>query len=138
MPLNRIGAGCSSARNKLDAYLQQGLTNSSRQVISETLNVMGLNWMLQTAQAEQMLAAQLGMLPQYFHRLGRMAQEAGRGYYVDVYMQLTGEYPSGGDDAAHVQIVATSNLICGRFLPARWNTASSSNCKTPIWWPPRP
>ena len=33
-----------------------------------------------------------------------MAQEAGHGYYVDVYMQLTGEYPSGGDDAAHIQI----------------------------------
>ncbi len=29
-------------QNKLDAYLQQGLTNGSRQVTSETLNVMGL------------------------------------------------------------------------------------------------
>ena len=36
-------------QNKLDAYLQQGLTNGSRQVVSETLNVMGLDWMLQTA-----------------------------------------------------------------------------------------
>ena len=35
--------------NKLDTYLQTGLANSSRQVVSETLNVMGLNWMLQTA-----------------------------------------------------------------------------------------
>ena len=33
-----------------------------------------------------------------------MAQETGHGYYVDVYMQLTGEYPSGGDDAAHMQL----------------------------------
>ena len=90
--------------NKLDNYLQQGLTNGSRQVTSETLNVMGLNWMLQTEQAEQMLAGQLGILPMFYHRLGRMAQETGRGYYVDVYMQLTGEYPNGGDDTAHIQL----------------------------------
>ena len=90
--------------NKLDAYLQAGFTNSSRQVTSETLNIMGLNWMLQTEQAEGMLAAQLGILPQYYHRLGRMAQETGNGYYVDIYMQSTGEYPSGGDDATHLQL----------------------------------
>jgi hypothetical protein len=29
--------------NKLDAYLQAGFTNGSRQVTSETLNIMGLN-----------------------------------------------------------------------------------------------
>ena len=34
-----------------------------------------------------------------------MAQELGRGYYVDVYMQFTGEYPSGGNDAAHIQLL---------------------------------
>jgi len=93
--------------NKLDAYLQTGLTNGSRQVTSETLNIMGLNWMLQTEQAEEMLATQLGILPQWFHRIGRMAQESGHGYYVDVYMQLTGEYPSGGDDTAHFQLANT-------------------------------
>ncbi len=89
---------------KLDGYLEAGLTNGSRQVTSETLNVMGLNWLLQTKQTEQMLAAQLGILPMYYHRLGRMAQEVGRGYYVDAYMQLSGEYPGGGNDAAHLQI----------------------------------
>jgi hypothetical protein len=90
--------------NKLDTYLQEGMTNGSRQVTSETLNIMGLNWMLQTAQAGQMMASQLGILPQYYHRIGRMAQENGKGYYVDVYMQLSGEFPSGGIDAAHIQI----------------------------------
>lgn len=90
--------------NKLDAYLAEGYTNGSRQVTSETLNVMGLNWLLQTAQAEQLLAAQLGILPQYFHRVGRMAEEAGHGHYVDVYMEFTGAAPSGGGDAAHLQL----------------------------------
>ncbi len=90
--------------NKLDTYLQQGMTNGSRQVTSETLNVMGLTWMLQTAQAGSMMASQLGISEQNFHRIGRMAQETGHGYYVDVYMQLTGEYPSGGDDTAHTKL----------------------------------
>jgi len=92
-------------QNKLDAYLQQGLTNGSREVTSETLNVMGLNWMLQTEQAEQMLAPPLAILPQHFHRLGRMAQETGRGYYVDVYIQYNGELPSGGMDVGQNQIL---------------------------------
>ena len=89
-------------QNKLDAYLQQGLTNGSRQVVSESLNVMGLGWMLQSAGVGELLAAQLGILPQHFHRLGRMAQEAGKGYYVDAYMQMDGEYPSGGDGPEQV------------------------------------
>ncbi len=107
MRSSRIGAGCNSAKTSWTLIFNQAYTNGSRQVASETLNIMGLNWMLQTAQTERMLAAQLGVLPQFFHRLGRMAQETGHGYYVDVYMQMNGEYPSGGKDAAHIQISNT-------------------------------
>ena len=42
-------------QNKLDTYLQEGLGNGSRQVTSETLNVMGLTWLLQTAQVANAL-----------------------------------------------------------------------------------
>lgn len=90
--------------NMLDSYRQQGLADTSRQVVSETLNVMGLNWMLQTAGADQMAAAQDGVLPQYYHRVGRMAQENGKGYYVDVYMQESGSMSGGGADAANTAI----------------------------------
>lgn len=89
---------------KLAAYRAQGLSDSSRQVTSETLNIMGLDWLIQTAMTEWMLAPQLGILPHYDHRLGRMAQESGHGYYVDAYMQITGEYPSGGHDVPHVTL----------------------------------
>src|SRR5258707_1035571 len=92
-------------QNMLDAYLQQGLTNGSRQMTSATLNVMGLNWMLQTARVDGLLSAQMGILPQFHHRLGRMGQEAGKGYYVDVYMQLDSSYPDGGDDTAHLKVL---------------------------------
>ncbi len=105
-------------QNKLDGYLQQGLPNNSRQVLTENLNVMGLNWMVQTAQTEQILAAQLGILPQYFHRLGRMAQESGNGYYVDAYMQLTGEFSNGGLDASHLQTANTHFDLTSIFASA--------------------
>jgi RHS repeat-associated protein len=88
-------------QNKLNSYRQQGLADTSRQVTSETLNVMGLNWMLQTEGAEQMLAVQEGILTQYHHRFGRMAQEIGKGYYVDIYMQYSGRTSAGGADAAN-------------------------------------
>ena len=89
-------------QHKLDAYRQQGLPDSSPQVIAETLNIMGLNWMLQTEAAENLLALQLGILPQWHHRLGRMAQEIGNGYFVDVYMELSGERSKAGYTSAYV------------------------------------
>ena len=83
-------------QDQLDSYIDQGLTNSTREVISETLNIMGISWLLQSWQAEKIIAIQTGTIPQYHHRLGRMAQELGRGYYVDVYEQLSGLYASSG------------------------------------------
>lgn len=83
-------------QEKLDAYRRQGLTDNSREVVTETLNVMGLNWMLQTERIRQVLAKQQDVLLQYHHRFGRMSQEFGRGYYIDVYQQLNGIYSASG------------------------------------------
>ncbi len=91
-------------QHQLDIYRQQGLTNTSREVVSETLNVMGLNWLLQTEYAARILAVQAGVLHQYHHRFGRMAQEAGKGYYVDAYIQLSGDVSVGGADAANLDL----------------------------------
>ena len=85
-------------QNKLNAYIQQGLTNGTRQVESETLNIMGLNFLLQETKMEEMLAPQLEILPMYYHHFGRMAQELGRGYYVDAYMNYPGDITSSPDD----------------------------------------
>ena len=83
-------------QRKLDTYLSQGLPNTSRQVTTETLNVMGLGWMVQTALAQELLCQEWNQLPENQHRFGRMAQETGKGYYVDVYLQLTGTLPATG------------------------------------------
>lgn len=96
-------------QQKLDADLEEGLANGSREVTCETLNVMGLNWMVQTKLCDDILSQPYmtpnspnwlstqvgGELPQYHIRLGRMAQEVGRGYYVDIYCQFDGSFPSG-------------------------------------------
>ena len=102
-------------QSQLDNYRLQGLADTSRQVTSETLNVMGLNWMLQTTVAEQLLAQQLGILPQWHHRIGRMAQETGKGYYVDVYAETSGEMPNTGVDAASSDRANKEFVLFGYF-----------------------
>jgi len=62
-------------QEQLDTYRQQGLADTSRQVVSETLYVMGLGWMFQSELAERTLAVQNGILTQHHHRLGRMGQD---------------------------------------------------------------
>ncbi len=120
-------------QHQLDIYRQQGLTNTSREVVSETLNVMGLNWLLQTEYAARILAVQAGVLHQYHHRFGRMAQEAGKGYYVDAYIQLSGDVSVGGADAANLDL-QNDILHWTPTLAAPWSMASSSKCRRPIWW----
>ena len=96
-------AWLQARQQKLDAYRAQGLADSSRQVTTETLNVMGLDWMVQTELGEDLFSQEWGQLPQSHHRFGRMAQEAGRGYYVDAYLQLTGTFPNTGANNADFQ-----------------------------------
>ncbi|MFN3409055.1 MAG: RHS repeat-associated core domain-containing protein [Limisphaerales bacterium] len=80
---------------RLDAYRQQGFADSSREVVAETLNVMGLTWLVQTERVRQWIATHQDMLPQTHHAFGRVAQEKGRGYKIDVPV-LTGVTPASG------------------------------------------
>ena len=123
-------------QNQLDNYRQQGLPDTSRQVVSETLNIMGMNWLLQTASVEQLLAGQLGILPQYGYRFGRVAQEAGHGYYIDVG-NAYGDFPNSGVDtvsqnhqAAHTDLnayfaSALEHGIIEQFQPSNLVAAST-------------
>jgi len=82
-------------QEKLEAYRAAGLADSTREVRTETLNVMGLNWLLQTQLAGRLLADTADVAHMYHHRFGRMADEFNAttglgGYYVDVWMQLSG------------------------------------------------
>ena len=65
---------------------------------------MGLNFMIQTKLYEDILASQLGILPEYFERLGRIAQEGGNGYYIDIYFQQNQAVADGGTASANFLI----------------------------------
>jgi RHS repeat-associated protein len=82
---------------------RQGYSNTSPQVVNATLNVMGMNWLVQSELAQELLCQQAGLLPEHHHRVGRMAQEAGHGYYVDVYMQVDETFPATGVGPADLQ-----------------------------------
>lgn len=86
---------------KLDAYRQQGLAEDSRQVMSETLNVMGLSYLVQTWHMQEIAAAHMGILCQYMHQVGRLSQELGLGYYFDMMMWYPSDIPSTGLDVAN-------------------------------------
>jgi RHS repeat-associated protein len=88
-------------QNKLDAYLAQGMTNGSRQVLTETLNVMGLNWQVQVEAMQRVIAQKTGASPMFWHRIGRMSQESGHGYYVDVYLIVQATTSSSSQNDNH-------------------------------------
>ena len=104
-----------SRQQKLDAYRAAGLADTSRQVTTETLNVMGLGWMVQTELSHDLLSQEWGQLPHNHHRFGRMGQEKSHGYYVDVYLQRSATFPSTGYDApdqvANSQVFDVSSYV---------------------------
>jgi RHS repeat-associated protein len=84
-------------QKKLEGYRAQGLANTDRAVVTETLNVMALTWQLEVGDLSTAIGMQAGVLPMFHQRIGRMAQEAGHGYYVDVAYMTTGSPSSKGN-----------------------------------------
>jgi hypothetical protein len=69
-------------QNQLDAYRRSGLSDTSREVVTETLNVIGLTWMHQTELFRRVLGGKSNCDPTMHHRMGRVSQE--NGYYIGV------------------------------------------------------
>ncbi len=69
-------------QKELDNYLNQGLSDTSEQVLGEGLNIMGLTWLYETDLAGSLLEELADTIDIPHHTVGLMAQEAG--YYVDV------------------------------------------------------
>ena len=78
----------------LDGYRQSGVADSSRQVVTETLNIMGQMWMRQTALASRLLSRICKVKHIHHHRFGLMAQE--EGYYVDIRAQFSADIARDG------------------------------------------
>jgi RHS repeat-associated protein len=94
-------SGLTLARNQrqLEA-LRSKSSDSSSEVLSQCLHVMGQTWLDETALVNESIERLSGVRSVFHHRFGVMAQEAG--YYVDVKAQVLGLYSSdfGGMDAS--------------------------------------
>ena len=84
-----------SRQDRLAEY-RQATNDTSREVTCETLNTMGLSWMEQTGQMTKLLSSMSSVSWQAHHQVGRMAQESGLGYYVDVSCVRSTPIPSTG------------------------------------------
>ncbi len=94
---NPSGELLRTRQEKLDAYRRSGLADTSREVVTETLNVLGQTWLHQTELAERAFGGMHGLDVLSHHRIGRVGQEGG--YYVDVETQFGGTEPMDGDAA---------------------------------------
>jgi hypothetical protein len=98
-------------QERLDAYRASGLADTSREVLTETLNIMALNWFVQTRRISELLLVDQEMLTLHHHRFGRMAQETGKGYYVDVFQQNVAMHPANGTLYAFVHGARTQRAF---------------------------
>lgn len=72
----------------LEDYRAAGKANNSREIMGETLNVIGQHWYLQTELIARLIANLTDCANNNFHRIGRVAQE--EGVYIDVMGQYSG------------------------------------------------
>ena len=96
-------------QRQLQAYREAGLADNSRQVLTESLNIIGLGWMEQTDMATRLINRIAGVRRVQHHRFGLMAQE--EGYYVDVKAQL-----SAGGSIAGIQADSTAAFKAGGLI----------------------
>ncbi|MGB0344473.1 MAG: transglutaminase domain-containing protein [Coraliomargarita sp.] len=81
----------------------------SSEVVSETLYVMGLNWMLQTELNNQYVADLHAVTDFKFHRMGRMAQE--EGYYIDASLAFSAMQSYSSDESAVLKAFQLHTLL---------------------------
>lgn len=98
-----------SRQRTLDRYRRNGCADSSREVLTETLNVLGQTWMRETTLSEDLMNRLGNVIRTYHHRFGVMAQE--EGYYVDVKAQITATIARDGDTAKESANFRASGLL---------------------------
>jgi RHS repeat-associated protein len=70
----------------LDGYRRAGLADTSREVVTESLNIIGLTWLHQTELTSSLLCGPHNIDRVAMHRLGRVGQEGN--YFIDVQYQF--------------------------------------------------
>jgi len=82
----------------LDQLTAQGLANGSREVLSETLNVIGQSWLQQTQLNTELVATLSDNRIVQHHRFGIVGQEDG--YFIDVKAQTVSTSPQSSTEKA--------------------------------------
>ncbi len=90
-------------QRKMSGYRISGFSDGSRQMLTETLNVMGMSWMRDTNLNDKLLSEIAGILSVRHHRFGVVAQE--QGYYIDVKAQQNASTSRTGDSDAGRRLV---------------------------------
>ena len=91
------GQPLDQRRRLLEAYREQNLPESSREIMTESLNIVGQSWMEQTSLAGRLINRLAGVRRVTHHRFGVAAQE--EGFYVDVKAQFGAGGSLSGDPA---------------------------------------
>jgi YD repeat-containing protein len=95
-------------QKELDSAMADGFSQSSEQVMGETLNIMGLTWLKECMFADELLGALAETVNIRHHMVGVMAQE--EGYYIDVktaMSSLISRHNVDSDKLAHFKASAS-------------------------------
>jgi RHS repeat-associated protein len=106
---SRMGRVVEKRERQMQDYRESGLGDTSRQVLTETLNVLGMTWMRDTTLNDNLLSQIGGVFSLYQHRFGIVAQEAG--YYIDVKVQKTSTTALNGDSSVAKTYFKATNFM---------------------------
>jgi RHS repeat-associated protein len=81
-------------QEQLDIYRRAGVADSDWRVRTESLNLIGLNWLHQCYQSEQILSGLYNTVPLHHHQFGRVGQERSFtsgdiSFYIDVGLMFS-------------------------------------------------
>ena len=93
----------------LDGYRRANIPDTDWRVITEVLNVMGLNWMYQTYLQEQVLSPLFRTIPVHHHRFGRTSQESS--YYIDIGLDFSSNQNRIGNERESNEFVSLSGFL---------------------------
>ncbi len=101
----------NTRQQQLASYKEQGLGDQDPKMILETLNIIGLQWMLETDSAHGLIGNLKNLSSTFLYRFGRAAQEpttSGNAVYVDLPFNYTGYVSRVPDTGAANTLTAES------------------------------
>lgn len=96
-------------QEQLDSYRRAGLSDTSREVVTETLNIIGLTWLHESELLLRMIAGKTNCDPVFHHRIGRVAQSSS--YFIDVDLQYYGLFSLDNNNTLMLQAADTWNYF---------------------------